>query len=163
MMEEELRQQIKAAIRASLVGFQQAHPSEVMAGYALLTDDDLATVGHIAVTSEALVTRGDPDLLFCPTDWPYESDVPDFDVLSERMSALWMNDNPKMRLDRVFGLLVDALCDCRSDGLFSPRVFLSVLSTDPSPYLESLEAEGIRRLNEAGLVKEREQFIERWR
>jgi hypothetical protein len=63
--------------------------------------------------------------------------------------------DPRVYVQQEFATLVQALAESRTEGLFSSEVFLSVLSTDPSPYLEGLEKSSVECLNQVELVEAR--------
>lgn len=167
MTEEDLDRQfidgVKLAIRRTVAALKTEVPAETLAGYALLTDDALETLSYLAVTEEALRTNSDPDLLFVPTDWPYESGSDAFDAadaqLRQRASVA---AELRQHVDRSFGILVKALAESKAEGVFDPSVFISVLSTDPSKYLLTLWDSAVRRLNEPNVVEARERFLEKW-
>jgi hypothetical protein len=159
------REDLKKAIRASLVTLRAERPSESLAGFVLVTDDDLVTVVGMAITQEELASSGDADRLFCPPDWPLE---PQSDAFNELSKVLW-NAKPEdddaayeKHVDASFSLLVDALVAIRDEGLFSPAVYLSVLSSDPGPHLEELETAALPRLNEPDLLEARQRFLKKW-
>jgi hypothetical protein len=156
------REDLKKAIRASIASI---HSSESLAGFVLVTDDDLVTVVGMATTKETLAASANPDLLFSPTDWPLE---PQSDVFNELSKVLW-NAKPEdddaayeKHVDASFSLLVDALVAIRDEGLFSSAVYLSVLSSDPGPHLEELETAALPRLNEPDLLEARQRFLKKW-
>jgi hypothetical protein len=159
---EDLLQRVKGAVRRTVAAIRERHPQESPAGYALLTDDDLATLTYMAVTREALASGGGDDLLFSPTDWPYEYESASFNSPSEQLRAMSAAGEYGEHVEHAFDTLVQALAEIRAEGLFLPEVFLSVLSTDPSPHLEALEKSSVERLNRMDLVEARERFLERW-
>lgn len=154
---------LKKAIRNSLESLRTERPAETLAGFVLVTDDDLVTVVGMAITQEELASSTDPDRLFCPTDWPLEPEAEAFNALSR---VLWDaspdEDSFVAHRDASFALLVDALAAVRDEGSFSSAVYLSVLSSDPGPDLEVLEAEALVRLNEPRLLEQRERFLKKW-
>jgi len=163
MLQEELLASVKKAIRRTAARLQADHPGEALAGYALITDDGLETLSCTAVTEEVLAVSPEPDLLFCPTDWPYEPEPAAFESASQQLRTQGTGADLRSHVDGAFATLVQALAEIRAEGLFPPEVFLSVLSTDPSAYLESLEGSSVQRLNGPRLVEDRERFLEKWR
>ena len=159
---EELLRNIKDTVRRTVATLEDRQPQETLAGYALLTDDDVTTLTSAAVTEEALALDASGDLLFCPTDWPYQQESASFALASQTLRATDRGDASRKRADLAFATLVQALVDLRAEGLFSAGVFLSVLSTDPSPHLEELERSSVQRLNQHDLIAARERFLIRW-
>jgi hypothetical protein len=154
---------VKAAVRRTCAAMRAARSSESLAGYALATDDDLATLSHFAITKESLASSKDPDLLFVPTDWPEAPEPQSFDKLDRQLRArATATADFHAHVDDSFRLLVDALAEAKQEGVFQDGVFLSVLSTDPGPHLEELENFSVRRLNTATLVQDRDAFLARW-
>jgi hypothetical protein len=159
---EELFESAKRAVRQTVTAIRARHPRERLAGYALLTDDGLTTLNCMALTNEALAASGAADaLLFSPTDWPDEDDGASFSETSHLLRELAAADS-RDHVQGVFASLVRALADAKAEGLFSPDVFLSVLSTDPNAQLEALEKTSIARLNQPELVEARERFLHKW-
>ncbi len=159
---EELLQSVKDAVRATLAALGGQRPGEKLAGYALLTDDSLATLTYMAITERAVASGGGDDLLFSPTDWPYDYEAGAFESASAQLAASEAASESDERVDDAFALLVQALADLRGEEIFPPTAFLSVLSTDPSPHLEALESASVERLNQPDLVEARKRFLERW-
>jgi hypothetical protein len=151
---------VKEAVRKTVVALGNRHGGEVLAGYALLTDDGLGTLGSLAVTREAL--RPDPEMLFTPTDWPYDELGEAFDGPNQELGALAAGVELKEHVDATFGLLVQALADLRREGVFAPDVYLAVISTDPSEYLEALAETAFQGLNSAELTRARREWLEKW-
>jgi hypothetical protein len=158
----ELLQSVKSAVRRTVAAIQVQRPEESLAGYALLTDDSLTTLTYMAVTKEALVLGGGDDLLFSPTDWPIEYESASFDVANQQLRAMEAGGDTQTHVPLAYASLVQALAEARAEGLFSPEVFLSVLSTDPGPQLERLERSSVERLNRMDLVEARSRFLEKW-
>jgi hypothetical protein len=160
---EELLQGVKSAVRQVVAALRDQHPRESLAGYALLTDDDLGSLTNMAITREALLASGGgDDLLFSPTDWPYDHESASLESTSRRLREMGAASEHEQHVEVAFASMVQALAELRADGLFSPEVFLSVLSTDPGPFLEALEKASVERLNRMDLVEARERFLERW-
>ena len=151
---------VQDAVRATAAAVTTRHPGETLAGYALLTDDDLGTLGHLAVTREAL--RADPETLFTPTDWPYDDGGEAFDGPNEALGALAAGLELGDHVDAAFALLVRALKDLRDDGVFALDVYLAVISTDPSEHLEALAEAAFAELNSADLTRARHEWLDLW-
>lgn len=158
---EQLLEATKNAVRRTLTMLQTQHPQESLAGYALLTDDNLTTLSSMAITKEALAA-GSEDLLFSPTDWPYESESTSFDSAREKLMQLGMTGDARSDVELAFGTLVQALAETRAEGVVGSEAFFTALSTDPSPQLEALENASVRRLNETSIVQAHERFLARW-
>ena len=163
-IDEEFINTVKMAIRRSVRAVETKFPNETLSGYALCTDDGLETLLYYAITREALHSSSDADLLFCPTDWPYTLDSESFDEGDKELrNRAESAKDIREHIDSSFGLLVDALSEMRKEGVFGDDVFLSVLSTDPSEYLEMLENMSVEKLNQTSIVSERDKFLEKWR
>jgi hypothetical protein len=159
---DDLLRSMKAAVKRTVAAVHAEHPQESLAGYALLTGHSLVTLTYMAITTEALASSGDSDLLFCPTDWPQDPDSAAFDVADRQLREIEMAPDSQRHVSVAFATLVRALAEIKAEGLFSPGVFLSVLSTDPSPELEALESSSVQQLNRQDLVRAREQFLRKW-
>jgi hypothetical protein len=161
--DESLLQLVKSAVRRTVVAVREQHPQASLAGYALLTNDTLATLTYMAITKEALAASGNDDLLFCPTDWPYEYESALFVPAGKQLSAMEsVASDLEEHVERAFDMLVQALATSRAEGLFSEEVFLSVLSPEPSPKLEELEKISVEGLNRNDIIEGRERFLRRW-
>ena len=62
---------VEAGVRGTLEALAEAHPDQPLGAYALITDDGLSGLGHLAV-SVADLAAGDAELLFVPNDWPHD-------------------------------------------------------------------------------------------
>jgi hypothetical protein len=161
--DESLLQLVKSTVRRTVAAVREQHPQASLAGYALLTDDTLATLTYMAITKEALAAAGNDDLLFCPTDWPYEYESALFVSASNELSAMESAAGDlEEHVEAAFEMLVHALAESRAEGLFSDEVFLSVLSTEPNPKLEALEKISVEGLNRNDIIEDRERFLRRW-
>jgi hypothetical protein len=160
--DEELLQAVKTAVRKTVAAVLRHHPKETLAGYALLTDDDLVTLTYMAVTSEAIPSAARDDFFFSPTDWPYEYEFESFDSATERLRQLSDARELSAHVELAFATVVQALAELRAEGVFAPEVFLSALSTDPSPQLLAMESASVERLNPAAIVEARNRFLARW-
>jgi hypothetical protein len=156
---------LNTTIRASIASVRNDRLSETLAGFALLTDDGVQTLYGAALTKEALTSSPDPEvMLFVPTEWPLEPERQAFNALGAKLRESEPTDEASFEahVDSSFAILVTALAETRAEGLFAPEVFLTVTSTDPSDYMNELATAAIARLNEAGLVNDRERFIQKW-
>lgn len=151
---------VQDAVRTTVAAVTTRHRGEALAGYALLTDDALGTLGHLAVTREAL--RADPEMLYTPTDWPYNDGGEAFDGPNEVLGALAAGVGLGDHVDAAFGLLVRALAELRAEGHFAPDVYLAVISTDPSEHLEALAEAAFQELNSAELTHARREWLDQW-
>jgi len=148
---ERLEEVVKDAVLRTVAEFKRRHPREHMNGYALLTDDGLGTLGHVACSKEFIASESEPDTLFLPVDWAYDDGVKAFDrqarpLLVSHADACEGGEF-LAHIDDSFNALVSALMSLRGDGVFGADVFLSVGSTDPSDRLERLEENAVRALN----------------
>jgi hypothetical protein len=161
--DESLLQLVKSAVRRTVAAVREKHRQASLAGYALLTGDTLATLSYVAITKEALAAAGNDDLLFCPTDWPFEYEAGLFSSASRQLSEMESAAaDLEEHVEAAFETLVQALAESRAEGLFADEVFLSVLSPEPSPKLEDLEKISVERLNRSDLIEGREHFLRRW-
>jgi Domain of unknown function (DUF4303) len=161
--DREFLELLKSAVRQSISELTHQRAGESLVGYALVTDDGLGTLRHQAITREALQASGDSDLMFSPTDWPYETAKDAFDGVATSLRRRAENASDlKAHVDSSFSLFVLALDELKREELFGPGVFLTVLSSDPSEYLENLEAVAIERLNGSAVVRARELFLQKW-
>jgi hypothetical protein len=158
----EFLQTVKSAVRHTVAAVRRRHPLERLVGYALLTDDELVTLTYMAVTAEAVTAGAGEDLLFSPTDWPYEYEYKSFDLANQQLRQLSASGEFSEHVERAFATLVQALVELRAEGIFGPNVFLSVLSTDPSPHLLALENACVERLNCKDVVEARQRFLDKW-
>lgn len=162
MTDAELHENLRGAIRETLAALSATLPDERLRGYALCTDDELVTLGCLAVTQEALDASDDGDLLFSPTDWPHEPARRAFDAASRELRTRAAVSRPERHVDPCFELLVQALLQSKREGAFADDVFLTVLSTDPSAQLERLENDAVHRLNPGALAEGWSRFLRRW-
>jgi hypothetical protein len=155
---------VKGAVRRSIATLNRNHPGETLAGYALLTDDELSTLLYSSVTREALRSSSDPDLLFTPTDWPYEDEPDAFRSLSAELKKRSTESSDFLaHVSGAFSDLEQALAELRGENAFGSDVYLSVISTDPNEYtLERAEA-AIVKLNSPEIARARQEFLEKWR
>lgn len=149
------------AIERSLDAIRLVSGDE-LAGYALCTDDALGAVFPMAVTVRQLAEAGAADLLFSPTDWPIGAGADAFAAASRLLLAHQDESPLRDHVDKSFDVLVQALLHARRTSRFDESVFLSVLSTDPSDYLESLEARSVQTLNPEYQVAARQAFLQKW-
>jgi hypothetical protein len=168
---EDYRSRLAAATvrgaRGSLAAIKSVHPGETLCAYTLVTDDDLSGIGPFACTEEWL-TAATPEYLrglgdgwdyqratellrFMPVDWTYVDGADAFAEANALIQAdLRAGHNPELHgahVEDSFAVLVDSLAALRREGAVASDVFLSVLSSDPSPYLLDLEEHGVRKVN----------------
>jgi hypothetical protein len=162
MSEEPLINIVARGVAETLTALREERADETVAGYALLTDDALTTLSCAAITHEGLLRGHEQDLLFSPTDWPQLFDSSALDAADRALRDAAGITELRAHVDTAFATLVQALADARARGWFAADVFLSVASTDPSPYLDSLETASVARLNEPTIVEARNRFLEKW-
>ena len=142
---------VEQAIRRSLAAFQREHADQTLAGYAVCTDDELITLSGVATSHEYLATVADPCLRYSAVEWPFGHDPDAFDAArAELVRRNAAADLPGQLRDHVvasFQAIVAALEQVRASGDLGDDVLVYLLSTDPSPFLESLERQAVRRLN----------------
>ncbi|MGQ0801010.1 MAG: DUF4303 domain-containing protein [Pseudomarimonas sp.] len=150
---ESLKEAVKASVQKTLQSLANSHFGESVCGYALLTDDDLQSLGYLAVTREYLERHGN-ESRYEITDWPYADGVEAFDEPRRLMGECAQSSHShRDHVDASFGALVEALHDLRLAGVFANDVFLTAASTDPSEHLEQLEDDAARILNEREIYK----------
>lgn len=136
----------RTAIAATLQALNERHPAETLAGYAIITDDSVTTVGYLGITSEVLASR-DAGLRFEAVDWPYDDGMSAFDTVRQILVEHSKDHPPHLHVEPMFTSLVSALSAARRDHNLGDDVFLSVLSSDPSPQLLQLEDMAVKALN----------------
>lgn len=150
MADESLIVEVKLAIRESVNVLCLALGAPEISGYALLTDDNLSTLGCSVVTKDYLEEVGGLRECIEPVDWPHFPKSAAMDSLGRKLGELSAQTSPEQNVSFVGGVfndLVKALMESRDDGLFTREAFLTVLSTDPSEYLEILERGAVKVLN----------------
>lgn len=153
MHDEVLRDQLRSVIGVALGTLANSG----LAGLALCTDGGVSTLSALAVRHVDLAASDDPDLLFVPVDWPLDLTPHAFDLVGRELRRRYeKNPDFQSHVDNSFRLLVDVLEDVRRGRIVKDSVFLTVLSSDPDPYMNSLGEGAVERLNR-GLV------LERWR
>lgn len=159
--EPQLCDLVVAAIRQSFGELPQAVSDSEIAGLALCTDDNLCTLYATIITVDELVQSDDRDLLHVPTDWPMELG----DVHFEGPNSCLRDSKIESMTDHVdisYRTLVRALQHLRDVGFFHGSVVLSVLSTDPSEYLEQLWSQSFDTLNDRAAVDVKNTFLSKW-
>lgn len=147
---------VARAVAATAADLIAEHGRQKIFGYALGTDDEVRTIFHVACTSDWVATdEAYPEARYTFTDWP-DADAelhPSFAEIGRLLQELADRDYPESGWDKArderFDALVAGLLQCRQDGTFDASTLLIVGSTDPSPHLEKLETEAVRRLNDA--------------
>jgi hypothetical protein len=158
-MDTELYETLRRALRESLALARNS--GQILAGLALCTDDELVTL-YCAVTTAAEVAGFDADFLYTPVDWPTEWRDGDMLRASELLRERAESRDIEEHVDSAFSLLVQVLAELRAEGEIAPDTYLTVLSTDPIPYLEALEQGSIERLNNPDIINGRRAFLARW-
>ena len=150
----------KRAVLASIRSVRGAHPAERLCGYALLTDDNLRTIGYAACTEEQVASCGVRNARFEPVEWTYCEGAEAFDEVRELLvasaDAAKGPEEQATHVGEAFGTLVEALRQARLEGALGEDVFLTVISTDPNERLLGLEAAAVEALNS-------KQLFVRWR
>lgn len=158
-IDTELLDIVRAAVRASLDLSQRRGR---IVGYALCTDDGLGTLFDAVLTDEAFREKGDPDLLFTANDWPEGESEDLFREANLYLQEKLASEPFEEHVDRRFATVVEALAETRTLGRMIEKAFPTVLSTDPSEYLEGLEDRAVEGLNSASVVSARRTFLEKW-
>lgn len=165
MNDSELRDAIGAAISRVVFEFRKCYPLERLAGLALVTDDNLVSLGHSICTESAL--RGLPEIVrFEPVDWEFECAEAALDKVRQTWSVWCTQENlsdSREGILRGYSLLVAAILQVRAAGLIDSDVFCTVISSAPNDLLESLENQAIRTLNTQTLADRREAALLRYR
>jgi len=143
-----LKDAVKLAVKRTIVYVKANHVGECLNGYALLTDDEMRTLGYLASTEEFTKSQSEPNVRFEPTDWIYADGASEFDGPAKILSR-GADANPlSLHVPVSFIILVGALRELKLEGIFDDKVFLTVISTDPNEQLEKLEVEAVRALND---------------
>ena len=153
---ENLKEQLAQAINNSLQEIERMNLSDSLCGYALLTDDNLSTIGCATIGRGHLSSVGE-FARFEPVDWPLFPAGQAFEALSNQLSLLSDGSSREDHgeyVRQVFRILVESLLNLRLRGVFAGEVFLTVVSTDPNELLESLEIEAVQTLNSENLLRE---------
>lgn len=149
-----LRQEVERAVRDSVAEFYRVHSGDPLAGFALLTDDGLATLGSAAVSVGFLRDSSD-SVRFEPVDWPFSYSPDGYEPASKVLREWSSSIGREVMIDYArlgFENLVGVLEGLRASGLFAQDVFLTVISTDPNELMEQLEMEAVPRLNDPSVV-----------
>ena len=152
MNKADLVRATKDAILGSLRALREAHPSERITGYSLLTDDGIQTIGCIACSEEWLTDCDEPSARFEPVEWMYGEGSGAFDevrklLVASRQAAGLDEREFGIHVEQSYAALVSALSDAKRSGAFAPEVFLTVISTDPNERHRLLEEGAVRELN----------------
>ena len=158
-VDAELYETLSRAIRSSVALAEDSRAK--LAGLALCTDDCLETL-YCAVTTVGEVARSGPDFLYSPTDWPTEWESADLRQASALLRRRAKLCHCRAHVESAFELLVQVLSELRAGGALRPDCYLSVLSTDPSEHLETLERGSVERLNSPDIIDGRREFLARW-
>jgi hypothetical protein len=155
-----LLQTVKSAVRQTLASFAECHAGEDLIGYALVTDDDLGSLGYFACTEKFLESQTESNARFEPVEWVYNNGVEALDdaraMLFADLDAATTPERFMAHVDESFQALVSALQELRAARTFPDEVFLTVISTDPSEHLEQLENRAVQVLNS-------DELYQRWR
>ena len=154
--QEEIRKATVLAVRQSAVLLKAGDP---LFGFALATDDDVSTLFYVACTVGWVREneRLHPGIGCMFIDWPEHIHDDIFSTISSRLniisSQIYPSDDAwSAARDGRFNALVQALKDCRDEGLFDGQTLLCVGSTDPSEHLWALEMRAVRLLNTSAVV-----------
>jgi hypothetical protein len=155
-----LTEATRAAIRKAWPEVRDAHAAERLSGYALLTDDGLQTMGHVACSDEFLAECPVSNAWYNAVEWTYDEGVHAFDGVREIMVTHGRAANtPELfgaHVEEAFAALVAAMRALKAEGVFGDTIFLTVLSTDPNERLLELEGMAVQALNERDVY-------EKWR
>lgn len=159
MSNDEVHSDLVSLVKTVIFEVLESAPEDLV-GLALCTDDELTTLYATWLTSSELDLAQEPDeLLFSPTDWAASFDGGKIEEAARELRTL--ASDPR-HVERSFASLVSALEEMRKERALPDSLFLSVLSTDPSEYLEDLEAESVRTLNSSDVIDRRNAFLARW-
>lgn len=142
------------AIEASVAAIAAAHPGESISGYALLTDDELGTLSHLACTEEYLVRHsGPPETRWIAVSWPYSEGHENFRATQDELRQWHLHveeaseDEFNEHVRSSFEAITSALEQARARGILAPDVLVLACSTDPGPALRRLAIGAARTLN----------------
>ncbi len=159
MTYEKLTELVVAAIPATLARIGEAHAGEHLTGYALLTDDALSTLSHVACTEESLSEKKHVRFAeVSPVEWTIDDGRGAFDDARAMLSSLYRATSSAPtalgeHVERAFAALVTALAHAKASGHFGEDVVLVVTSTDPSEELEELASRAVADLNAPDVVE----------
>ncbi|MDB5707909.1 MAG: hypothetical protein JWN66_5025 [Sphingomonas bacterium] len=152
---ETVRQATVDAIKQAAFEAYQTIEKEALVGFGICTDDDVDSVYHVYATRE-WVSEREPDYAeigLISVEWTQASEDTLFLSLSKLFREWASSDEnaprPDYDVDRTkrFRALVEAMKECRSEGLFDARTLLSVSSTDPDGLMIKLACDAGRHLN----------------
>lgn len=153
-----LREATAKAVRRAAQALRKRDSQGGLFGFALCTDDDVRTLYHVACTVTWVRKKEPsyPDIGFIYVEWPNAAPDGPFKTISRQLAALdddsYSSDESESARDRRFSALVQALQDCRNEGIFDQKTLLCVGSTDPSDHLESLAMRAVDTLNSKSLA-----------
>jgi len=156
MTTNKLRDLVLQAVRLAISRVLESHPNELICGFALLTDDDLRSLGYAACTYEGLGDDAGGSVRFEPVDWQYCDGQEIFDEARAALAEL-ADSNPDHRdhVDKAFVVLVAALEMAKAEGTLPHESYCTPISTDPNEHLDELEDQAILRLNGPAVHKAR--------
>lgn len=142
------------AIEASVAAVAAAHQGESISGYALLTDDELSTLSHLACTEEYLLRHsGPPETRWIAVNWPYSEGHERFRATGEELRQWHLqveeasDDEFNDHVRGSFEGITRALEQARARGILPSGALVLACSTDPGPSLRRLAVGAARALN----------------
>jgi hypothetical protein len=152
---EAVRKSTTDAIRAAAEEAFQEIKKEDLFAFGLCTDDDVSSLYHVYATRNWVLERQDdyPEIGLIPVEWEQQSDEADFEAISETLGVYadaesgMADDQYEILTTARFNALVDAMHQCRQDGLFDPKTLLVVTSTGACDLLEHLSCEAAKLSN----------------
>ena len=144
------------AIKKTKSQLDEKFGSDKLFGYSLCTDDCLMTIYHVACTN----SWAEDNKEFCHSsvEWRQSGDDTLFDQTYDEMANHYeKNDDDaceffELNRDIRYESLVQALKECRESGVFDDSTYLTVVSTDPSEDLQTLEMKAVDRINKPSLA-----------
>ncbi|RNF84990.1 DUF4303 domain-containing protein [Montanilutibacter psychrotolerans] len=141
---------------------RQRHPDDRIAGYALVTDDAVATISYVFCLQSQLAGDDDP-LRFDAGSWQLGGEAGSFastwQWLAIRKAGERQGDR-RQNWDRSFDALVQALHEVKAAGLVDDRVFLSVHNHEACAHMQWKEHDAIARLNAPHLLQCHPRFVD---
>jgi hypothetical protein len=138
-------------------------PEDPLLTFALCTDDDVSSVFHIGCTERFARASELPDVRFLPNDCEQTGDCSP--AALDIVSGEFQRDDRRpsgpgwgKARDEDFNAMAEGLAAARATGRIPDSVFVTVMSTDPSDHMLSLEESWLPLLNAHNVVREWRQW-----
>jgi len=156
---EKLVALIFEGITQSLSDISQETGGGTLAGYAILTDDDLITIFGVATSVERAASV-EPALRYSAVEWPYGYKFDPFERARAELNNSYESHEHGSHSEHVsacFNSIVSALKLLRESNVLDVDCLLYAGSTDPSHRMELMEIESVHLLNSANGIRKWEE------